>query len=237
VTAIGGRVAAVIVLLAAVLAVGRPALAQGPEDYPRPHRLEASAGVSWTGQASLGDGSADLIRNENPPSPYPIFTVDNTLTSAAGFEGRVGYTVAKALAVEATFTFAKPSLETAVSGDVENAPAVTASERVSQYAIEGGAVLHLTRWRLGRRGVPFVSGGIGYLRQLHEGSELVETGQVYSVGGGVKYVWAERPAGVVKGLGLRADARLLIRRGGIDLQPGSASHASPSVGASLFVHF
>jgi hypothetical protein len=225
------------VVVLTVLAIAHPARGQDPEEYPRTRRVEVSAGAGWTGRASLGDGSADLIRNQNPPSPYPIFTADSALNAAAGFESRVGYTVTKALVLEAGFSFSKPSLKTAVSGDVENAPPVMASDSVSQYTIEGGIVLHLTRWRLGRRGVPFVSGGLGYLRQLHEGRALVETGQVYSVGGGLKYVWVERSAGVVKGLGLRADARMLIRRGGIDLRSGSASHASPSVAASLFVHF
>jgi opacity protein-like surface antigen len=225
------------VLVVAALTLGSPARAQGPEEYPRAHRVEIAAGVAWTGRASLGDGSADLTRNEDPVTPYPIFTTDSTLAAAPGFEGRLGYSVSKALSVEVIFTVARPTLETAVSGDVESAPPVTASEHVSQYTVEGGVVLHLTRWRFGGRAVPFVSGGMGYLRQLHEHRELAETGQVYSVGGGVKYVWVERPVGAVKGLGVRAEARLLVRRGGIDLQPDEASHTSPAVAATVFVHF
>ncbi len=220
-----------------VLVAARPARGQGAKEYPRSHRVEIAAGIVCTGRTPVVDGSADLIRNANPPSPSPIFTADSALSQTTGFDGRVGYMVTRALGLEAGFSYARPSLDTAVSGDIESAPAVTASVPVSQYTFEGGVVLHLTRLRLGSRGVPFVSGSAGYLRQLYEGREVVETGQVYSVGGGLKYVWVERPAGVVKGLGVRAEARLLVRRGGVDLQPDPASHTSPAVAASLFVHF
>jgi hypothetical protein len=231
------RLLGVGVLAAAMLASEGQVCAQSAGEYPRSGRVEIGAGIVWTGAASLADGDADLIGNQTSSSPYTLFTTATRLAATTGFEGRVGYLLTKALAVEGTFSLARPSLETAVSGDAENAAPVTASERVSEYTIEAGVVLHLTRWRLGKRGVPFVRGGVGYLRQLHQGRELVETGQVFSAGGGVKYVLVERASGVVKGLGLRGEARLFVRRGGIDLKPGLASHAAPAVAASVFVHF
>ena len=55
----------------------------------------------------------------------------------------------------------RPTLETRISGDVENAPVVTASTDLSRYIIDVSGVVHLTRFRIGRSGMPFVLGGVG----------------------------------------------------------------------------
>ena len=75
-----------------------------------------------------------------------------------------------------------------LSGDAESAADVTATETASHYVF-GGSVLFDLRGAsfAGGRGVPFVSGGAGYLRELHEGNLLVETGIEYHATAGLKY--------------------------------------------------
>jgi hypothetical protein len=40
---------------------------------------------------------------------------------------------------------------------------------------------------------------------------------VFHAGGGVKYFFATRPRGFVRGIGLRADGRIYVRSGGLEL--------------------
>ncbi len=49
---------------------------------------------------------------------------------------------------------------------------------------------------------PFVTGGGGYLRQLHEGETLAVTGQFYEIGGGVKITLASRADAGIKTVGV-----------------------------------
>ncbi len=65
-------------------------------------------------------------------------------------------------------------------------------------------------------GVPFVAGGAGYIRDLHEGSELVETGTEYHALAGLKWWFSDRP----RRLGVRGEAGLSIRDGGFDFREG-----------------
>ena len=107
--------------------------AQTVSASPRRHTFEVTAGVAWFGAVTLGTGSADLTKNQTPPSPYPIFKTDSSVASAAGFDGRLAFALTRQLAIEGGFSYAGPMLDTSVSGDVEGAPAVTATERLSQY--------------------------------------------------------------------------------------------------------
>ena len=68
----------------------------------------------------------------------------------------------------------------------------------------------LDELRMGPRLVPFAAAGGGYLRQLHEGQTLVEQGQVYHAGGGLKYWLLTRKVGAVRSAGLRTDARIVF---------------------------
>ena len=75
--------------------------------------------------------------------------------------------------------------------------------------------------------MPFLSGGAGYLRELHERDELIDTGWTYQAGAGLK-VWFGRGA---KGLGLRADVGLAMRDGGFDFS--EERRTVPTAGISL----
>jgi hypothetical protein len=110
---------------------------------------------------------------------------------------------------------------------------VTATERMRQFTVEGAVLFARDRWRVGRLR-PFLTGGAGYLRQLHEGDALAANGQLYGFGGGVKVplLSRDRRASVI---GLRADARAVIRTRGVAVD--GASHVSPAVSVSAYVGF
>ena len=98
----------------------------------------------------------------------------------------MGVRMTRALQAEAVAAYGLPVLRTKISGDAENAAPVSATEPITQVTIQAALVAHLTAWHVGRGGVPFVTAGAGYLRQLHEARVLVETGETYHLGGGVK---------------------------------------------------
>jgi hypothetical protein len=114
-------------------------------------------------------------------------------------------------------------------------PSVTASETISLFLVDVSGVLHVPRARLGRA-IPFVLGGAGYLREVHEGNVLVETGHTYHVGGGAKIPLSVR-RGFVRSLGLRLDGRVYFRSGGADFDDGEPARAFGAAGASLMVEF
>ena len=101
---------------------------------------------------------------------------------------RVGYYISRSISIEGSVRYARPELSVDLSGDAESAADVTATEIASHYVF-GGSVLFDLRGAsfAGGRGVPFVSGGAGYLRELHEGNLLVETGIEYHATAGLKY--------------------------------------------------
>ena len=60
--------------------------------------------------------------------------------------------------------------------------------RSSQYVFDGALVWHITGARFaGGSAVPFLYGGAGYLRELHEENAFVEEGVEYHAGGGIKW--------------------------------------------------
>ena len=91
-------------------------------------------------------------------------------------------------------------------------------------------------WHLPRRGGarlrPFVIGGGGYLRQLHEERTLVETGQLYYFGFGARY-WLRGGSGTARAFGLRGDLRANLRRGGIDFE--DKNRVFPTLAVHLFL--
>jgi hypothetical protein len=129
-------------------------------------------------------------------------------------------------------------LHSAIRNDSEQAAPTVATSRLTQYTAEGGVVWHLNGLTFGHGRVrPFVTGGGGYLRQLHDRATVVETGQSAYAGAGLKYRLhqATRRA-LLKTIGLRADVRLNLTHGGFDIDP-DAWRKYPSVSGGLFVCF
>jgi hypothetical protein len=220
---------AAIALLAVVLLVScsREAAAQSVLESGW---LEVSAGAAWVGSQAFDSASA----TETTPSgsSFSLFNTSSELGGAAGFDARVGVRIAGTLVVEADATFARPELRVTIANDVENAPSTTAVERLQQYMIGGGATWYVPRRN---RIVPFVAGGGGYLRQLHDRALLVETGTYYQVGGGVLYLLTSQPGNRLKATGIRADVRAVILNDGVALDDGR--HTAPAVAGSFFVRF
>jgi hypothetical protein len=223
-------------VVCAVTLLARPAAAQGDPAWLRARAVEADIAVAWLGGESLGRAPATLIPNQSQGGTYELFTTDTTLASAPAFEARVGYRVTRSLAVEAAFLVGSPELRTRITRDTEDAAEVTATERLSEYRVDGSVVWHLTRLG-GSRAVPFVFGGAGYIRQLHQDRVLLETGHTFHAGAGVKVALSTRQRGLIRSLGLRADARVYVRDGGLAVDGDKNTHTSPAASAGLMVGF
>jgi hypothetical protein len=197
-------------------------------------RFELSVGTVWFGTAAVGSRDATLTGSGG--GGFRLFSTSSELGGATGVHVRVGGCVTHVIEAEASASYASPLLTTSIANDAENAAPTSVSESVRQFTIEGGALVNLTRWRFGSRVFPFVTAGGGYLRQLHEGGTLAQTGKVGYVGGGARIPLVSRGARErLKQLGVRADLRALVRSGGVTLD--GQSHLSPALAASLFVNF
>ena len=218
----------ILIHVAIALSAAAPAVAQsgGQASVSGPGRWELTGGGVLIGGYELGERSAELTPNTGSSS-FEEFTTDNTVKPAFGLQARIGFVVTPALTVEGGFRFARPVYEVRISGDVEDAPDTTAEETLSQYLFDGSIV-----WHLGKgRAVPFLFGGAGYLRELHEDDALLEEGLEYHAGGGIKWWFGEGRRGV----GVRAEAGVSIRDGGFDFKDGQ--RIMPTAGGFLFYAF
>jgi opacity protein-like surface antigen len=200
---------------------------------PTPHAgsWEVSGGLQWQGGFDLGAANAELTRNPTTGTgPFDLFSSGTKLGAGIGFQGRVAGYVSKNLAIEGGLRLTRPVLTVKLSADFESAPDLAADETLTQYVIEGSAVWHFPAFHHGRA-VPFVAGGAGYIRDLHEGNELIETGTEYHGVGGLKWWFSNHP----RRLGLRAEAGFSLRDGGFDFRDGTRTVPIASVGlAYLF---
>ena len=222
---------------AALISIGLgfcPAVATAQSAAPsEPGRFELSIGALWIGGESYGSQDADLTTSTG--GTIHLFSTSSELDSTAGLELRFGGRVTRMIDAEISASYATPELSTAITGDLEAAGSSVAVEPIQQVIIEGAAIIKLTAWRPRPRVLPFVSIGGGYLRQLHDGKTLVETGQVYHVGGGAKLSRVSRADGRLKEIGLRVEGRVCIRSGGVALD--DRTHAAAAVTAALFARF
>ena len=162
---------------------------------------------------------------------------DSEVTGGSGLEARLGVRVGSMFTVEAGASWTRASVVSRVRADFEGAPGVEARSDFTQYVIDGALVARRERLAMGGgRVVPFVEAGAGYLRQLHEGQVLVETGSVFHGGGGV-LVWLRTGSvGWVERIGLRVDARITSRSGGIDVTD-ERRRVFPALAAGLALGF
>lgn len=211
----------------------RPAPRQIPSGpTPRAGSWEIGGGLAYVGGFDLGDAAAELTRNAiSNGSPFTLFVTSWEVGPAAGVEGRLAYYFTSRFAIEGRVRFAQPVLRIEASADAEGAPDVTAEETLDHYVFGGSALWHFGRPTPRTRVVPFIFGGAAYLRELHEGQELVETGREYHAGAGVKFWFGNAR----RRLGIRGDAALAIREGGVD--PTDDRRPVPVVGASLIFLF
>jgi hypothetical protein len=196
---------------------------------PRRGSWEISGGVVWSGGYDMGTRAAELTRNIGTgTAAFDLFTTTSKVTPAIGGQGRLGFYVSRALALEAGVQYLQPTFSSRLANDTEGAPGVTATETMSRYVVDGSLVFHLRGLAFARgRGVPFVSGGAGYLRELHEGNGLIETGSEYHAGAGLKFWFGPGR----RRLGVRADVGLMVRNGVFDFK--DARRTVPTAGLSL----
>jgi hypothetical protein len=210
-----------------------PAAGVSAQDAAPAGRFEVGAGITWVGHATLGPSDATETTPQGTPSPF--FNTSSTLDAAPGVGVHVGVRITRRIEAEVLASVTKPVLRATVSGDIETSATVTASETISQYTVGGGIIFYLP-YRLGSpKLLPFVSGSAAYLRQLHDRNTLVVTGQMYQLGGGVKYLLGVRDRSWLKAYGVRADAGLAARVKGVAFDAGAKY--SPSLAASLFARF
>jgi hypothetical protein len=223
-------VAAAILFWVATTANAAAQLYIGSSDVPRFGTVEVGGGALWAGGWDLGDRSADLTRNVGTGTgAFTLFRTETEVKPVVGARAHFAFYLSRSLAVEAGIQYARPVVSTRITGDAEGAPDETADETMSRYVFTGSLVYHLTGLSFaGSRGVPFVFGGAGYLRELHEGRELVETGTEYHAGAGLKFWFGTGRSR----LGLRGDVGVSIRDGAFDGDTTSR-RTLPTAGASL----
>jgi hypothetical protein len=214
----------------AFAAIALLALGSLPATAQKRSPIETTIGGVWMGGYSLGDRDANLTTNDTAGSPYTLFKSTATMNSAGGLDARVGWRATPMLTFEGALTWARPVLSTRLYSDAENAAEIRATETTSQYIIEGAVVAALLGGR--RALVPFVRAGFGYLRELHGGNSLVETGTSLHLGGGATYWFGDIAR---QRIGLRVDGRYYMLRNGLNL--GSSSRSLGAVSGGVVFGF
>ena len=229
-----------LVLLLVACAAASPAAAQSRPPAAsageRPlRRIEFDVGGGLTSGGRLGGGDANLRANAPARQGVRLFAAGSEVAPAPAAHARTAFAFSRRFTVEGGAELSRPEIRTAITADAEGAAPVTSVERVDQYVFDASVLMMLDALRIGTRLVPFVAAGGGYVRQLHEGRTVIEHGQLYQAGGGVKYWLLARPGGFMRSAGLRGDVRLQLVRGGIALADGPRPHVA--VSGSLFVGF
>ena len=225
-----------ILALALIAAAPNAAFAQEAPSL-RVHRFTLGGGVVWSGGYDIGDRTAQLRGNGPGPSapPVTLFTSESRVTSAISPEVRVGFAMPQRLTLEFGMSVRQPHISVAIAGDAEAPSQELPGEKLEQYLFEGSATWQVpmpARIRIGAKLAPFVSGGVTFLRQLHEDRTLAETGQIYHAGGGARY-FLTGGHGAGRTLGLRGEARVNFRRNGIDFENKMRTY--PTLSFSVFV--
>ena len=180
---------------------------------PRAGSWEISGGYTFVGGYDLDSTNAELTRNTTTGTDgFVLFITDASVEAAHSIGGQLGYYFSPRWAVEGGLRFGKPVFRMQLSDDAEGAPDTVAEDTLDQYLFSASVVYHFAG--AGRSIVPFVAGGAGYLRELHEGQELVETGAEYHASVGIKNWFG--PAR--RRFGVRAEGGLSFRDGGFDFE-------------------
>lgn len=205
-----------------------PALAQAPPAAPgRP--IELGLGGSLIAPSSVGSTSATLLTPSG--GTLKLFDVESRFGVGYGVDATLGFRVARAVWVEASGGWSRATARSRISGDVEAAPATTATEPVSRVSGEGALV-----WYFADRGSTswFIRGSGGWMRELVGGNSLVEDGFLGSAGAGLRRWWRENGKGSLKRMGLRVEGRLLLRSSGVAFGEKSLQIAPAASGLIVF---
>ena len=195
-------------------------------------KYEVSAGLRWVGSITLGSELAD----ETAPggATRSLFSSQTRLGGSVGVTAGAGFQLSRAIRAEMAAGYGTAQLNSKISADAEQVADTTVSTPVTQLVVEAGILAQRSRWRA-RTTQPFVTAGVGYVREMYEGRTLIETGRAVYVGGGLYYVRASARPRHIRATGLRIDLRGYVRRGGV--ASTSKVHAAPEVAATMFVRF
>ncbi len=192
-------------------------------DAPRRGMFELSGGGMSASGFELGTLTAELTRSAAGET-FDLFTSEAKVAGFPGGFARIGFYLSDGVSIEGGMRYARPMLSVRLSGDAESAADTTAEETASHYLFEGSLVWHLRHLAFASgRAIPYLAGGAGYLRELHEANQLAETGQEYHALGGLKY-WLGSGA---RRFGLRIEAGVSARKKGFD--PDDAVRPLPVV--------
>ena len=189
--------------------------------------------MAWSGGYDIGDATAQLRGNGTGATapPFTLFTADSRITSATAPELRVGFAVTRRVCDRGRRD------RVAAARRRQRSPAMRKRRRRSCPAKSWSNICSTAAltWqlpiRIGRRLAPFVTGGAGYLRQLHEDRTLAETGQIYYAGGGARY-WLRGGHGPVAPSACAA-IRVNLRRNGIDFEDRCGTYPTFSLSCLL----
>jgi Outer membrane protein beta-barrel domain len=212
-----------VVGVCGLLVAAATAIAQEERPVVRPPRAEVGVGIGWVGQSDAGTRDATFTGNlpGDEPDPFVFFRVNGRTRSGLVGSGWAGVNVTDSVGVEVGFAYSRPSLKTNITEDVEgaaNTSIVTAT--FNQTQVEGNILYHFNKARYDNdRTVPFVFAGAGVIKQRDTSEGIDETAQLYQAGLGFK--WSSKIRQLrARGLGLRLDARYVLRDGGIDFTEG-----------------
>ena len=224
------RARAAIVSIALLFATAAPAVAQtkpaAPAKQPAKQK-EFVLGLVIPGPTSLGETTAELLNGSGDPS-VTLFRTKNSLGWGFGLETNIGWQLSKSLWLEASGSWTRTSLNSDVREDVEGAQGDQVSSPVSRFVLEGAVVRY---FRVKGNGAWFFRADGGWMRETAGGATL--TGDGFIGGGGIGYRrwWKTNGKGGVKRMGMRFEARAIVRSGGLSLGesstrigPGFAAH-------------
>lgn len=221
----------VFVCFAIVATVPVPTVAQTRAVRTSP-RLEVSFGSGFLGASTVGEGDADLRARDD--GTLSLFTTSSKFESSVPLEVRLGFPVTARTTFEIRAALSQPNLQTSIRDDFEGAPPLSVSERVDRYVVDGGVVFGVGKRQL-RAATPFVAGGVGWVRQLHEGLTLTEDGVNVRGSGGVVIPMLERAEGAVRRVGVRAEAGVIVLSKGVSVGTGPTIHFTTL--GSLYIAF
>lgn len=195
-------------------------------------RYDVSAGVRWDGPFTVANTEAE----ENAPNgaSRPLFASRTQRGQALFVTAGVSARVSAALHAEFLAAYGKGQLTSHVTADAEPISDVAVSSPMSHLAAEAGLRVQPRGWKR-RTWTPFVSVGVGYLREMYVGRTLIENGNEFYAGGGLYYERTSAHPRRLKATGLRIDVRGYVMRG--DIASGTALRSAPAVLASAFARF
>lgn len=175
-------------------------------------KIEIGAGVVVSGASSAGTTRAELL--DSGGNSVTLFEATHRLSAAVGIDAGLLYRLRPRVALEFSGSWTRPDLQTTTSDDFENVPDATITLGMHRFSVDASAVRHFSR-----RGAaePYIRAGGGWFRELTTDRALVDDGVAAHAGGGLKYWLREGGAGWLGDMALRADVRVAMRHGGIEL--------------------